>query len=261
MSKRFARIEAILRDALDPWATAIVARVEAGGELLYEGAYGATRRDALAQPVYVDTRFDLASLTKLFVSTFALQLAAQGRLSLDEPVVRWIAEWEGRPHAAITARMLLAHTSGMNSGADYRTLRDRNVADFALTRDLAAQPGERVIYSDLGMIALGVLLERIEGRSLGAIATQRIGSESLQFAPRVRERMSITATEEDSWRGRGFSTFVPVARHSVENSGGRRGLSTFCSVSRNAAAASRSKAKSPAPRTTPTGKPPQSPAE
>ena len=59
--------------------------------------------------------------------------------------------------------MLLAHTSGMNSGADYRQLLDDNVERFALTRELVAVPGERVIYSDLGFIALGAAIERVDG--------------------------------------------------------------------------------------------------
>jgi CubicO group peptidase (beta-lactamase class C family) len=98
--------------------------------------------------------------------------------------------------------MLLAHTSGMNSGADYRTLFDRNIEDFALTRELVANPGERVIYSDLGMIALGAAIERIEGRSLSAAVSERFALPNLTFVPRERDRSRISATELDGWRGR-----------------------------------------------------------
>lgn len=203
MNERFAGVDRILAGAIGSWGTAIVARVEQGNTLLFERAYGTTRDDGDAQPVYVDTAFDLASLTKLFVSTFALQLCAEGRLELDAPLLEWMPEWRGRPHAAITARMLLAHTSGMNSGADYRTLFDSNVVHFALTRDVVAAPGERVVYSDLGMIALGALLERIEGKALDAIASERTGRASLQYAPpSPSQQRAIPATEEDAWRGR-----------------------------------------------------------
>lgn len=202
MDKRFGAVDRVLREAIGSWATAIVARVQSGDRVLFERAYGSTRDDDGARPAYVDTRFDLASITKLFVSTFALQLAAENQLDLDEPAVRWMPEWRDRPHVAITARMLLAHTSGMHSGADYRTLFDRNVETFALTRDLAAAPGERVIYSDLGMIALGALIERIESKSLGAIVAHRTNRSSVEFVPGESERLTIPATEKDAWRGR-----------------------------------------------------------
>ncbi len=194
-------ISELLRDAERTWCTAAVARIQRRGRLVWEGAFGTTRDDEFAQPVFVDTRFDLASITKIVVSTLALALVSQGRIELDEPLLAWIPEWRGSAHAPITLRMLLAHTSGMNSGADYRTLFDRNVEHFALTRELIATPGERVIYSDLGMIALGVFLERIQGRSLPA-QVAALERPSLQFVPSQTERSRIPATEDDGWRGR-----------------------------------------------------------
>ena len=195
-------IDAVLAGAIGSWCTAAVARVECGGRLVYEGAFGATRDDGVAKAAYVDTRFDLASITKLFVSTFALQLAAEGRVALDEPLVKWFPEWRDCAHATITARMLLAHTSGMNSGADYRTLFGERVESFALTRPLVAAPGERVIYSDLGMIALGALVERVDGAPLSTVVRRRVGRAPLNFRPRRLERAAIPATEYDGWRGR-----------------------------------------------------------
>jgi CubicO group peptidase (beta-lactamase class C family) len=92
--------------------------------------------------------------------------------------------------------MLLAHNSGMNSGADYRELLNHNVVRFALERDLVAEPGERVIYSDLGFIAIGEILQRLEGQSLRALARPAL------YVPPERLRVSIPATEDDGWRGR-----------------------------------------------------------
>jgi serine-type D-Ala-D-Ala carboxypeptidase len=200
-SDGFKRVDAILRDAAGTRATAIVARVEHRGNLAFERAYGTTRNDGRGKPVYVDTRFDLASLTKLFVSTLALELVAKGRLTLDASLARWIPEWQGTAHEAITTRMLLAHTSGMDSGADYRVLLGQNVERFTLQQALANEPGERVVYSDLGLIALGVLLERIEGRSLSSLVSN-FQRESLSYRPASTERTTIPATEEDGWRGR-----------------------------------------------------------
>ncbi len=195
-------IDVTLCSATGALFTGAVARIECGGALLMEKAYGVTRDDVEGHAIFVDSRFDLASLTKLFVSTVALKLVAEGNIALDAPVTRWIPEWRDDAHASITPRMLLAHTSGMNSGADYRTLFDCNVERFALTRALVAAPGERVIYSDLGMIALGALIERVEGRSLASSLADRFPRPTLGFVPARRERATIAAAEDDPWRGR-----------------------------------------------------------
>lgn len=201
MSGTFARVERTLEDACGAQFTAAVARIEHRGNVVFERAYGVTRADELRRNVYVDSRFDLASLTKPFVGTLALRLVAEGMLQLDEALAPLLEEWSSGPKSRITARMLLAHTSGMNSGADYRAIVDENVAGFALRAPLVASPGDRVLYSDLGFIALGVALERRTGVSLAALA-ERAFARSPAYRPRAAERQSIPATEQDGWRGR-----------------------------------------------------------
>ena len=174
--------------------TGAVARIEQGGRAVFEAAYGVTRADALAQPVYRDTRFDLASITKVFVATRLLEAVQAGAVSLDQPLLQWFPQWSHTDHEPITLRMLLAHTSGMNSGADYRQLLDFNVLEYSLARELADRPGHSVIYSDLGFIVLGALLERIEGRALASLLAG--------YAPSRKTWLSIPATEDGDWRGR-----------------------------------------------------------
>jgi len=212
-----------LERALNRNFTAAVARVERGGELVYERAFGATRNDGAGAPVYVDSPFDLASLTKIFVTTIALDLVARGRFALDEPLRAYLSEWEGDEHAPITLRMLLAHVSGMHSGADYRALLGEDVADFALRRPLAAAPGERVIYSDLGFIALGVAIARAGGRSLPA-AIEALWDSAVTFNPSERLRAAIPATEEDAWRGRVQGSVHDEKAHLMYGVAGHAGL-------------------------------------
>lgn len=199
---RFLRVERVLCAASGVQFTAAVARIQSGGDVVFERAYGTTRLDGPVRSIFADTRFDLASLTKLFVATLALRLVAGGRLELDAPVAEVLAEWRTGPHAAITTRMLLAHTSAMNSGADYRTILGENVERFALERALVGTPGERAIYSDLGFIALGTLIARIERRGLAAVARDAFASATLGFRPPPAARLAIPATEADDWRGR-----------------------------------------------------------
>jgi CubicO group peptidase (beta-lactamase class C family) len=79
----FSRVERALREGSGVQFSGAVARIEHRGRVVFERAYGVTRVDELAQPVHVDTPFDLASLTKVFVSTLALYAVAQRKLGLD----------------------------------------------------------------------------------------------------------------------------------------------------------------------------------
>ena len=173
--------------------------------MAFEGAYGTTRRED-GLPVFVDTRFDLASLTKIVSSTVALAHVARGAIELDAPLTNLVPEWRGTRHAPITLRMILAHDAGFASGADYRGLLESGVRveEYALTRELVAAPREKVVYSDLGFIALGVILERLRSRSLQSIVTETLAQAavpSLGFRPKREESERIPATERDEWRG------------------------------------------------------------
>jgi CubicO group peptidase (beta-lactamase class C family) len=199
-SRTFEGVRGVLRDATGNAFTAAVARIEHRGRVVFEQSYGVTRDDASAQPVYADSRFDLASITKIFVTTLALRAVAEKRIDLDEPLARVLTEWRDTDHAPITLRMLLAHDSGMNSGADYRQLLGYNVVRYTLERELVAKPRERVIYSDLGFIAIGELLERLYGTSLASLLREI--RPSAIYRPRSTSWRSIPATEDDGWRGR-----------------------------------------------------------
>ena len=179
-------------------------RIERGGRAVFERAYGSTRSDACGREVCVDTRFDLASLTKVVVATVVLAQAGSGILDLDAPLLDVIPEWSKTDHAPITLRRILAHDAGFASGADYRTILGERVEEYALTRPLVAACGERVIYSDLGFIALGAILERRHGRSLRRIVAETLAPlelEALDYSSPASEHASIPATERDAWRG------------------------------------------------------------
>ncbi len=227
MKHAFAAADRVVEAALGTRFSGAVLRVERAGRLRHERAFGATRSSGDGRPVVVDTRFDLASLTKVAVSTAALRAVAQGTLALDVPLADRIAPWRRTAHAPITLRMLLAHTSGMQSGADYRTLFDRDVVAFALTRELVAAPGARVIYSDLGFIALGALLERCYRRSLPAVTATLLAPLELEgtaFGVPAGRRLDVPATERDAWRGLVQGTVHDEKAHLMNGVAGHAGL-------------------------------------
>jgi CubicO group peptidase (beta-lactamase class C family) len=203
LAAKFGALDSVVEEAVGKRFSAAVVRVERRGTLLYERAFGSTTRENGAL-VYPDTRFDLASLTKLFSATLALRGVAAGRWALDDPLAALLTEWHGTAHEPITWRDVLAHVSGMHSGADYRLLLDQNVVAYTLGLPLAEAPRRRVIYSDLGFIALAVALERGFGRPLARTFEAELAAlelEATAYTPREREREAIPATEREAWRG------------------------------------------------------------
>ncbi len=194
-----------MRAALGVRFTAAVVRVERGGRLVHEAALGATSADAFARPIDPTTRFDLASLTKVILATAVLRAVGERAIALDLPITA-LDEWRARADArTISWRMLLAHTSGLQSGADYRTLLGENVEAYALAVPLRQPPGSGVIYSDIGFIALGVAYARLRGMSLAAALAAGLAPfdvPAVGYRPRAAERLAIPATECDAWRGR-----------------------------------------------------------
>jgi CubicO group peptidase (beta-lactamase class C family) len=217
-----------VRSALGTRFSAAVVRVERAGRVRFERAYGRLHDGASAPPCSVDTRFDLASLTKVFVATVALDDVRSGALpQLDASLLELVPEWRGGEHAPIALRRILAHDAGFRSGADYRTLLARNVESFALTESLAAAPGTQVIYSDLGFIALGTILERAARRSLAAHVGARLrgwGVRATGYNPPAAERAAIAATETDSWRGAVQGTVHDEKAHLLGGVAGHAGL-------------------------------------
>ncbi len=219
--------DGIVRAGLGERYTGAVLRVERAGAAVFERAYGRLAAAPDDGDVEITTRFDLASLTKVFVSTLALIAVDERRLALDEPLVAWFPDWRGTAHEPISLRMLLAHISGMQSGADYRVLTFENVERFARECPLVARPGERVIYSDIGFIVLGELLARCYERSLGRLANgfaAHLGLEATAYRPRNDDPATFPATEEDNWRGRVRGSVHDEKAHLMNGVAGHAGL-------------------------------------
>lgn len=126
------------------------------------------------QPVAIDTRYDVASLTKPVVTAaLAMRMIADGRLALDTHAVELLPELTSRGADAITIAHLLGHASGLPAHVElFRRLwasklegRAAYQALIAMAGEvpLEAPPGTRGRYSDLGYVLLGAALERIDG--------------------------------------------------------------------------------------------------
>lgn len=149
---------------------AAVAEVGDDRKTLWSEPFGTLTFDEGAPPASLDTIFDLASLTKpLATATAAIDLAARGLLGLDERLADVIAGWRGDDRAAATVADLLEHASGLPA----RLVDAPGTSRREFEHDIAASPLEygvrtRSIYSDLGFILLGFVVEDRAGERLDA---------------------------------------------------------------------------------------------
>lgn len=162
-----------------------------------DAGYTSTDR---TRPVGHETMFDLASLTKVTATLPAVLLLLQeGRLRLDDSLGMHFPDCPADKRH-ITVFQLLTHTSGLPADLEQRRRDSRlELPTLLYGQKLLQCPGERVVYSDLGMIWLGLLVERIAGEALGAYVNNRVfaalGMESTCFCPDRSRFRHIAATE------------------------------------------------------------------
>ncbi|MGW6488205.1 serine hydrolase domain-containing protein [Streptomyces sp. NPDC055056] len=186
----------------DPWAAGVVLVAGRGPVIAVEEAAGwAVRYAAYDEktdagtelaagarvPVTVHTPFDLASLTKLFTAVAAVQQLERGTLGVDARVGAYLPEFRGVREHGVTVRQLLTHTSGLRPELPLYDCPD-DAARLAMLRAEApsSEPGE-YLYSDLNLILLQYVLERVSGRSLDVLVrdgiTRPLGMNATAFGP------------------------------------------------------------------------------
>ncbi len=180
-----------------------------GDALIHLHPFGRLTYDANAPLVTSDTLYDLASLTKVVATTtMAMILVDEGKLDLERPVQAYLPGFQGPGKVAVTVRHLLTHSSGLDATAPlYKELHGEEAFVQRIeTMDLAYPPGSRSLYSDLGIILLGEILERVAGQPLEAFARERVfaplAMRDTMFRPPAELRPRIAPTEFDPWRGR-----------------------------------------------------------
>jgi CubicO group peptidase (beta-lactamase class C family) len=168
------------------------------------------------RPARVGDWWDLASLTKTLVTLpEVLDLRDAGELDLDRPLGEQWVRARGRPVEAATPRELLSHSSGLPATAEFfRSCRSRaEVVDATLA---TVRDGARPVYSDLGFIVLGEVVQDLTGRSLADLAERRTGlrfpagarrsgtvaGASAGLGTAASKILNAVATERCAWRGR-----------------------------------------------------------
>lgn len=186
-----------------------VVAVGGDGGLVHLRAFGRLSYDADAPEVVADTIYDLASLTKVVVTTtIALILVDEGALDLARPVSTFLPDFRGAARERVTIEHLLTHSSGLPGWAPlFKDLRGKAAfVERIQAMDLVYEPGTRSLYSDLGFILMGGVLERVAGEDLDVFACRRIlgpiEAQDTLYRPGPDRLARIAPTERDPWRGR-----------------------------------------------------------
>ncbi|MDP9097108.1 MAG: beta-lactamase family protein, partial [Pseudomonadota bacterium] len=200
------RVDALLA----PWSRNDGAGVTIG--VVLEGVLRVHRHAGLASiehavPIGDDTRFRIASVSKQFTCAAILMLESEGALSVDEPAKTYLPEIPASAHRVTVAQMM-HNSSGLrdmfeiirHGGGDLGTpVASQDLLDaIARQRALNFEPGSRFLYSNSNFLLLGLIVERLSGRSLDAFLQERIfgplGMRDTRVTPDTAEMIPRLAT-------------------------------------------------------------------
>ncbi len=204
----FAAARAVIERGLaDRAYPAAVVNVGDRSGIRWQQAFGRLTYGEPAPACELGTIFDLASLTKVIATTsLAMAHVSAGRLTLETRVADVLSGWgEGR-RGAMAIRHLLDHSSGLPprilawQQASGREAFARLIGDTPIDRS----PGSAAVYSDVGFMLLGLVLEKIGGAPLDVQMRTVFGRllQPIQFRPLAHLYERIAPTEFDPWRGR-----------------------------------------------------------
>ena len=206
--EQFQRAFAVLRAGIDQRAfPGAAVAITHQGKLIAHKGLGHFTYDATSPAVTAGTIYDLASVTKVIATTAAcMVLCDRGLFKLDQPIVELLpefAEQDAARRCQITLRMLLAHSSGLPAYVKLFQTADNKDAllNQALRVPLAADPGMRAEYSDIGFILLGEALERLSSEVLDQLCRREVFTKlnlaHTCFNPPAEIRLAIPPTEDD----------------------------------------------------------------
>jgi beta-glucosidase-like glycosyl hydrolase/CubicO group peptidase (beta-lactamase class C family) len=201
-------IEKAIAEKAFPGATLAVGY---GGKVAVR-AFGKLNYDAKAAATNPNTMYDIASLTKVVATTTLVAKLAEGDfavpLDLDAKIERYLPEWATGPNTEwrhkVTVRHLLTHTSGLPAFKEYwRTSKGKqDTLARIFVEPLEYEPGAKEIYSDLGIILMAEIIERLTGRTLDDLAKNYIfsplGMKESMYGPPKKIWPQIAPTEIDN---------------------------------------------------------------
>ena len=194
-----------IKDGKMPGAVVVIADHD---NVLYRRAFGNRQIEPVAEPMTLDTVFDLASLTKpIATTTSIMKLIDEGKLSPRAKVSEYLPAFGKHGKDLITVEDLLLHVGGLipdNSLNDYHDgveMSWENICELKLV----TERGTRFTYTDVGFIVLGKLVEKISGQTLDTFSQanvfQPLGMNETTFNPiaELRKRAAPTEQRDGKW--------------------------------------------------------------
>jgi CubicO group peptidase (beta-lactamase class C family) len=171
-------------------------------------ALGRTTYDDVSPVINEGSIFDVASITKAVpTSSLALLLVDRRRLGLDDPLIRYIPEFNNSSREKVLIRHLLTQTLDYNFRLS--AMKDHGpdgILNAIFSSEFAKDPGTTFFYSNATSILLGIVVERVFGKGLDAVAEEEffapLDMNSTSFFCNPAQKCDIVPTEFDPWRGR-----------------------------------------------------------
>ncbi len=205
----FLEVDHVVKNAIENKAfPGAVVLIWKDGKTIYEKAFGNYTYDPESQRVNSQTIYDLASLTKVIATTTATMICYDRNLfSLDDKIVRYIPEFGTNGKENITIKNLLLHNSGLPAWKKFygRNLSSDDVIKEIYLSELEYKTGKKTVYSDLGFVTLGKIIEKVTRKSLDVFCIDEIFTplkmNSTFFNPIDSEKKLCAPTETDNyWR-------------------------------------------------------------
>ncbi len=178
------------------------------GEVVYRKAFGNRAVRPVPTLMTEDTVFDLASLTKpIATATAVMLLWEDGKLKLDERVSHYLSAFARPETDGITLAHLLVHTSGLIADNPVNDFKDGAAEAWKklLALNPRTPPGSKFVYSDVGFLLLGKVVEQAAGMPLDEFTARRIftplGMRSTGFRPQgeLKKRCAPTEPRDGLW--------------------------------------------------------------
>lgn len=191
-----------IQDSAFPAAEVVVVR---NNIVAFHKAFGTYDYSLFSRDIDESTMFDLASLTKVIATTSAvMKLCDEKKIDLDAPVVRYIPEFGQNGKEHVTIRNLLLHNSGLPAWKKFylTCTTPEQLIDSVYAQPLIYRTGDSTVYSDLGFITLGKVVEKITGVPLDKYVAKEffepLNMTHTMFNPPSAFRDHIAPTEYDS---------------------------------------------------------------
>ncbi len=199
-------MERAIQDSVSPGAVLLVAR---NGIIAYHKAFGTYSYDPYSRRVNPSSIYDMASITKVAATTISImKLYEEGKINLDDPVSKYIPKFAQNGKEKVTLKNLLLHNSGLPSWKPFYQLckTPDEILDSIYAQPLVYKTGDSTVYSDLGFITLGKVVEVVTGMTLDQYVKKMfyipLGMKNTTFLPPDKWIENIAPTEYDSLLGK-----------------------------------------------------------